>query len=104
MRIYIAGPMTGLVLRNYPAFHAEAYRLRAMGYVVLNPAEINEGLEHEGWAACMRRDLDALRTCDAVQLLPGWEISRGAKREVEEARKLGLKVFYPANMLMNVLA
>ncbi|MCY1527250.1 hypothetical protein D9M68_623110 [compost metagenome] len=38
-RIYLAGPMTGLPEFNYPAFHAEAARLRALGYQVENPAE-----------------------------------------------------------------
>ena len=40
-KIYIAGPMTGLPELNFPAFHAEAARLRAFGYEVINPAEIN---------------------------------------------------------------
>jgi hypothetical protein len=30
-RIYIAGPMTGLPEFNYPAFNAEAQRLRGLG-------------------------------------------------------------------------
>lgn len=66
-RIYIAGPMTGLRELNFPAFNAEAARLRAAGWEVLNPAEINP--DHTmAWADCMRRDLPALCTCDAMQL------------------------------------
>lgn len=38
-RIYLAGPMTGLPEHNFPAFHAEAARLRGLGYHVENPAE-----------------------------------------------------------------
>lgn len=38
-RIYLAGPMTGLPEFNYPAFHAEAARLRGLGYQVENPAD-----------------------------------------------------------------
>ena len=41
LKIYCAGPMTGLPELNFPAFHAEAARLRAFGYEVINPAEIN---------------------------------------------------------------
>jgi hypothetical protein len=33
--------MTGLPEFNYPAFHAEAARLRAQGFEVVSPAEIN---------------------------------------------------------------
>ena len=29
-RIYISGPMTGRIDLNFPAFHAEAARLRAL--------------------------------------------------------------------------
>ena len=41
MRIYVAGPMTGHPQLNFPAFHTEAARLRALGYEVVNPAELN---------------------------------------------------------------
>ncbi len=102
MRIYIAGPMTGLKDHNYPAFHREAARLRRLGHDVVSPAELNASLEHEGWDACMARDLPALRTCDAIQLLPGWENSRGAKREIDESRTCGIRVFYPSESLMEL--
>jgi len=98
MRIYIAGPMTGLPELNYPAFAAEACRLRALGHEVVSPAEINTGLEHEGWDACMARDLPALATCEAVQLLPGHERSRGTQVELQHARALGLRVFMPGEV------
>lgn len=92
-RIYIAGPMTGLPDLNFAAFNAEAERLRAAGWEVLNPAEINP--DHTmAWADCMRRDLAALVTCDAIQLLPGWENSRGARLEWIVADKLGLQVLH----------
>ena len=52
-RLYLAGPMTGIEDLNFPAFHAEAARLRALGYTVINPAEINAD-PNAGWQACMR--------------------------------------------------
>lgn len=33
-KIYISGPMTGLLDLNFPAFHAETMRLRSLGYGV----------------------------------------------------------------------
>lgn len=91
MKIYIAGPMTGLPNLNFPAFHAEAARLRALGYEVVNPAEINAD-PSAGWLECMRADIRELVTCDGVALLPGWEKSRGATLEHYIARALGLAV------------
>jgi len=90
-RVYLAGPMTGLPELNFPAFRAEAERLRATGWDVVSPVEINHGLEHEGWNACMRRDVAALVTCDAIRLLDGWPKSRGARIELQLAKDLGLQ-------------
>jgi hypothetical protein len=92
-RIYVAGPMTDILDLNFPAFNSAAAALRAAGWEVLNPAEINP--DHTmAWADCMRRDLAALVTCDAIQLLPGWENSRGARLEWIVADKLGLEVLH----------
>jgi hypothetical protein len=37
-------------------------------------------------------DLAAVRSCDAIYLLRGWENSRGAKKELSEALANGLQV------------
>lgn len=90
-RLYLAGPMTGIKDLNFPAFNAEAARLRAAGYTVMNPAEINP--DHSmPWAECMRRDIAVLVTCEGVALLPGWENSRGASIEEKLGRDLGMQV------------
>jgi hypothetical protein len=34
---------------------------------------------------------------DAVLAMPSWEKSSGAKREIEWAKKKGMKIFYPKN-------
>lgn len=91
MRVYIAGPMSSLPALNFPAFHAEAARLRALGYTVVNPAEINID-PAAGWLACMRADIKELVDCDAVATLPGWAKSKGASLEVGLAHGLGLQV------------
>jgi hypothetical protein len=92
LSIYIAGPMTGLADLNFPAFHAEAARLRALGHEVINPAEINPD-QHMTWLQCMRTDIAALVFCDAIQLLPGWQNSKGATLEHHIAERLGLQIF-----------
>ncbi|HCI4017240.1 TPA: DUF4406 domain-containing protein [Pseudomonas aeruginosa] len=95
-RIYLAGPMTGLPEFNYPAFHAEAARLRQLGYHVENPAEINP--DGGSWSDCMRRDIPRLLTCDAFALLPGWLSSRGANVEHGLAVQLGMTITMAADV------
>lgn len=91
IRLYLAGPMSNLPDLNFPAFHAETARLRALGYTVINPAEINAD-PTMGWVACMKRDIAELVTCDGIALLPGWTESRGARLEHHIAEQLGLLV------------
>ena len=42
--------------------------------------------------AVMEADLAAVRSCDAIYLLCGWQSSRGAKRELAEALACGLRI------------
>ena len=91
-RIYIAGPMTGHIELNFPAFHAAAARIREAGHVAINPAEINPDASMS-WKECMRSDIAALVTCDAIHLLPGWENSKGATLEAHIAERLEIEVF-----------
>jgi len=91
-RIYLAGPMTGYPGHNFAAFYRAAERLRAAGWDVVNPAENFGGRTDLPRASYMRADVAALVECDAVALLPGWEVSRGAKVEYLLAREMGLAV------------
>jgi nucleoside 2-deoxyribosyltransferase len=91
MRVYLAGPMSGLPDFNYPAFHDGAKALRNAGYDVVSPAEVNPETDQE-WAYYMRRDIPELLTCDGVVVLPGWENSKGASLEVHIARALDMPI------------
>ena len=91
MRVYIAGPMTGLPDYNYPAFNRMAAALRAVGYEVLNPAE-NPVPACGTWQGYMRMALGQLVQCQCVALLPGWNESRGALIERKLAQVLHMDV------------
>lgn len=79
-KIYIAGPMTGIEELNFPLFNAESARLRALGWEVVNPAEVQPDQSAQ-WIDCMLADIPALMACDYLALLPGWENSKGARIE-----------------------
>lgn len=96
-RIYVCGPMTGLPDFNYPAFAAETTRLRALGYDVVSPAEINP--TGGTWQECMKKDIAQLMSCDLLVWLPGWSSSRGAMIETNLARELEIKTVMAASII-----
>lgn len=104
MKVYIAGPMSGIAEHNFPAFfRAEARLLRDDGWdrdpnnrlEIVNPARINAHLPHGlDWHVYLRNDIKQLADCDAIYLLRGWHDSRGATLEFEIARRLGMKIHF----------
>jgi len=116
MRIYIAGPMSGQPLYNFPAFDEAAARWRSNGHDVTSPADITRGLYWERFGrqydpavdrvewgdriTCelFERDLRAVCTVDGIALLAGWKHSRGAKMEIAVGLALG-KMFYDAERM-----
>lgn len=90
MRVYVAGRMTGLPEFNYPAFNAAAAAWRSAGWEVVNPAEAFEGDSSRAYAEYVAHDVEVLKTCDAVAVLPGWDDpeARGSVWEREIARSL----------------
>lgn len=105
-KVYIAGPMRGYDYFNFPAFDEAAASLRAMGYEVVNPAEIDRGLGLDetaddaevkfealgGIETAMHRDFGVILECDGIVLLPGWEKSTGARGELFVAQTTGRTV------------
>lgn len=90
-RIYISGPMSGIAEHNFPAFNAEAARLRALGFEVVNPVDVNPDTG-TSWHECLRKDLSALLECDTLALLDGWEHSTGAHLELHMAHRVGMNI------------
>lgn len=91
MKLYLAGPMTGIEDLNFPKFHALTASLRELGFDIVNPAEVNAGTKAE-WRDCMKADIREMMTCDGVAAMRGWSNSRGASIEVNLARSLGMTV------------
>lgn len=96
--VYVAGsyraPTAWGVEQNIRRAAEVAARIWAAGLVAvcphLNSAHM-EGVATD--AQFLAGTLEMLRRCDAVILVPGWELSAGSRAEVNEADRLGLPVF-----------
>lgn len=73
MRVYIAGPMTGVPEYNFPNFNYAAAAWRAAGWEVINPAEGFEGDVTLPYKTYVEYDIKNMRTCDAIAMLEGWD-------------------------------
>lgn len=101
MKAYLAGPMRQIPEFNFPAFDHYAGKLKAMGFDVINPADldrasgfdpVNDEPDGAFLRDAMARDLMAICRCDAIALMPGWEKSDGARVELSLANVLKLDV------------
>jgi len=96
---YIAGPYRGKTESDVVANirHAEKYAIKywRLGYAVICPHKntaLFGGLApDEVW---LKGDLEILKRCDVVVMIPGWRASFGAMDEEEFARKVGLNIIY----------
>ena len=103
MKLYIAGPMRGYPLFNYPAFDEAAAYVRSLGMQAVSPAEKDrkwgvdearpETAVNIDMAKVMRWDLRQVLSCDGIVLLPGWHNSQGARLERIVAESTGRKIF-----------
>ena len=101
MKLYLAGPMTGIPKFNFPAFEAAAQSLRAQGYEIISPHEQDspavqaaawastdgkldnhEAGAGETWGQILARDVQIIADrVEGIAFLPNWHKSRGARLE-----------------------
>lgn len=102
LKIYIAGPMSGLAGLNWDAFDRKEKELISAGWDVVNPAHMdremgidpNGDLDEYDYEDAARRDIEALRSCDAIYLMSGFQFSKGACWERALAKYWGLRRYY----------
>lgn len=92
VKIFIAGPMTGIEHFNFPLFDSVAESLRKEGYQVVNPVDVCRRFKKEHVLAdkklfdkMISQQQEAEKTCDVLLLLPGWENSKGVRLELKTA-------------------
>lgn len=100
MMLYLSGPMTGLPDENRKAFNRAAKRLRAVGFAVVNPADLPRGWD---WDRYMDEALRNLPACDGVALLPGVWRSAGARMEIQAALALRKEIMDVADWLTTTI-
>lgn len=108
-KVYIAGPMRGIPLFNFPAFDAARDLAKAKGWDPISPADIDRdsGFHENDPNADVYtpevnrtfagRDVAAILSLrgeegDALALLPGWEGSTGALAELALAKWVKLRI------------
>lgn len=115
MRLYLAGPMSGIEQFNFPAFYEAAERLREGGVDIVSPAEMDavDGIDEHAlasedgdasklpktWAQLLARDVmilgdETAAAVDGIVFLPHWYRSRGARLEAYTALLSGKYYFY----------
>lgn len=114
MKVYIAGPITNMPGQNLIVFEWVARHLRKNGHTPIIPhnipplshagecpeAETYPGVtigpetDVHGGLCYLRADLVEMLNCEAVVVLPGWSLSRGALVEIATAQSVGIPVTY----------
>lgn len=113
LKWYLGGPMSGVPQFNIPLFDSAAKALRAQGFTIISPAEldnervrtaclaspdgVNTAETSDGgtWADFLSRDVKLIADqVDGIILLPNWWRSRGAKLEVFVGLLTGKKFAY----------
>lgn len=93
-KVYISGAIAHYDMNERKEAFANAEAtLRAMGFQPVNP--FKNGLPDEAhWREHMKADIALLLGCKYIYMLDGWELSKGAKLELDVASSCGIKVLF----------
>lgn len=97
-KVYISGAIAHHDLGERKAAFADAEEvLKRMGFDPVNP--FKNGLPEEAhWREHMRADIALLLGCDYIYMLKDWELSKGAKLELDVASSCGIKVLFEVTL------
>jgi len=96
--------MSGIPENNYPAFRYAFRRLRDAGFDVVSPHLLEANITVENRPQMTRAkiyrlvipgDIAAVSICDAMMVLPGFEVSSGTALEMHAAELFEMEVVRP---------
>ena len=98
--LYVSGPFSAAdnldgIERNILAASEAALEGWRQGWAVICPHKNTSGYQHAAdipYETWIEGDLEILRRCDAICMLPGWEQSNGARIELALAYDLEMEV------------
>lgn len=93
-KVYISGAIAHYDLEERRQAFGQAERFLSLkGYSPVNP--FKNGLPEDAhWREHMRADIALLLDCDFIYMLHGWELSKGAKLELDVASSCGIQVLF----------
>lgn len=87
---YLSGIMSGMPDYNYNLFYEIEAELIRIGFTnIHNPARHPKQSSYEAY---LEYDLNVIKQCKVMILLPQWFTSLGVRREVKLANELGLQI------------
>lgn len=99
MLLYVAGPYRGDVTENIAKARAVGIEIWKAGHVAIVPHLNTAHFEEDSNLkddVFLNGDIDILRRCDGIVLVPGWEESEGANSELMYAKYLDMPIWiYP---------
>ena len=92
-KAYCQGRAIGEAGSYYVVWEEGIIQTRNMGFSPVNP--FKNGLPDEAhWREHMRADIALLLDCEYIYMLKDWELSKGAKLELDVASSCGIKVLF----------
>ena len=96
----MSGPLTGYPGYNFQRFNLAEKQLVDAGIECVNPVHICKKFKEEHvltdkaiFDKMIVEQQEAERTCDALLLLDGWQMSKGVRLELKTALEMGMQIF-----------
>ena len=96
MTIYLSGSISKdpKYIDKFATYKRVLQRLYPEAQIICPVTDIDHSGHDKSWKAYMRADIEAMKSCTHIALIPGWHDSRGAKIEYWLAKRWGMEAIY----------